>query len=108
MSVPGIFLYTPIITNTCTYFLLKNWFYVNCWGEIKISLQFITLFGFHTVVNFSLSAGGLCAYSGSRLAGSHLVLFSSCFLFIDYCITFFCFIFLIYTYIIIISFYVFL
>src|SRR5699024_4835928 len=58
MTVPGIFLYTPIITNTCTYFLLKNWFYVNCWGEIKISLQFITLFGFHSGGNFSLSAGG--------------------------------------------------
>src|SRR5699024_6153519 len=34
------------------------WFYVNCWGEIKISLQFITLFGFHSGGNFSLSAGG--------------------------------------------------
>src|SRR5699024_1622015 len=37
---------------------LKKWFYVNCWGEIKISLQFITLFGFHSGANFSLSAGG--------------------------------------------------
>src|SRR5699024_8239773 len=36
----------------------KNRFYVNCWGEIKISLQFITLFGFHSGGNFSLSAGG--------------------------------------------------
>src|SRR5699024_640070 len=37
---------------------VKKGFYVNCWGEIKISLQFITLFGFHSGGNFSLSAGG--------------------------------------------------
>src|SRR5699024_2955978 len=54
----------------------KYGFYVNCWGEIKISLQFITLFGFHSGGNFSLSAGGCCASSGSRLAGSYRVLCS--------------------------------
>src|SRR5699024_785802 len=35
-----------------------KWFYINGWCEIKISLQFITLFGFHSGGNFSLSAGG--------------------------------------------------
>src|SRR5699024_10822500 len=60
------------IAYSCYFF----GFYVNCWGEIKISLQFITLFGFHSGGNFSLSAGGCCASSGSRLAGSHLGLCS--------------------------------
>src|SRR5699024_10309675 len=66
--------------SSCTadlfHITFVKWFYVTCWGEIKISFQFITLFGFHSGGNFSLSAGGCCASSGSRLAGSHLGLCS--------------------------------
>src|SRR5699024_12737435 len=50
-------------------------FYVNCWGEIKISFQFITLFGFHSGGIFSLSAGGFLSSYDSLLAGSTLILY---------------------------------
>src|SRR5699024_11215349 len=48
----------PYIYYRATFYTTKKRFYVNCWGQIKISLQFITLFGFHSGGNFSLSAGG--------------------------------------------------
>src|SRR5699024_8335746 len=52
---------TSLLYHNVSIFIdvnLFKGFYVNCWGEIKISLQFITLFGFHSGGNFSLSAGG--------------------------------------------------
>src|SRR5699024_12057752 len=66
--------YMPAASN---YPQLKG-FYVNCWGEIKISLQFITLVGFHSGGNFSLFAGGCCVSSGLRLAVFYLGLCYRC------------------------------
>src|SRR5699024_2503013 len=63
-----------LLTHDLFHITFVKWFYVNCWGEIKISFQFITLFGFHSGVNFSLSAVGCCAFSGLLLAWSPLVL----------------------------------
>src|SRR5699024_12801286 len=48
----------------------KKRFYVNCWGEIKISFQFITLFGFHFGGNFLIYVFGFYTITTSRIESS--------------------------------------
>src|SRR5699024_12144021 len=61
-----------LLTHDLFHITFVKWFYVNCWGEIKISFQFINLFGFLFGGNFFLSAGVGLASSCSFLTGAPL------------------------------------
>src|SRR5699024_11735044 len=61
-----------LLTHDLFHITFVKWFYVICWGVIKISFHFISLFGFFSGGIFSLSAVGCWTSSCSRLAGSYL------------------------------------